>query len=164
MKLTLIDKFGDWLLNLRIVELAQQRSMAMDKIQSLAKPLNDTLFKMFVMRNSAYRKQWEEEIHDLLDKISDTTFGKKRAKFEEDDYMLWLFLFYFEDNKNNPKPNMSHNLSNLLKKYPEESKTNWSIEEFKNFTELFHKHFCSKLESGTYRYEDLENYLEVHEN
>ena len=152
-------KFADWALNTPLLELAQQRNVATDKIESLSKPLNDHLFKLYVMQKSTYRNHWTEEIHNFLDQMNDISWGKKRNKFRSYDYFKWIFEYYFYDNNNKLKLNLNKNLKNILEKYQDEFKINWSVNEFKNMSESFCKYFSQKIENGSYLYEDLEKYL-----
>jgi hypothetical protein len=160
MKLNYLNKFADWVLNTPLLELSQQRSIAIDKIQDLSETLNEHLFKLYVMQKSSNRDHWIDEIHNFLYKINNITWGKKRNKFEEEDYMDWMFKYFFYDNKNQIKLNLNRNLKKLLDKYPNEEKINWNINEFKNISYDFHIHFSTELENGTYDAEDLEKYIE----
>jgi hypothetical protein len=160
MKLSYIDKFIDWISNTPLFELAQQRSIAIDKIEDLSETLNEHLFKLYIMQKSTYRDHWVDEIHNYLFKINNITWGKKRNKFEESDYFDWLFKYFFYDNKNQIKINLNRNLKKLLDNYPNEEKIKWTLNEFKNISNDFHSYFSKKLESGTYDAEDLEKYIE----
>jgi hypothetical protein len=160
MKLTYLDKFADWLLNTPLLELSQHRAIAIDKIGNLSSPLNEHLFKLYVMQKSTYRNHWLQEIHNFLDIVNNTDWGKKRYKFESEDYKKWLCFNYFYDNKGILRKNLKKNLSFMLDKYESEEKTNWNLEEFINMCESFYEYFCPKLENNEYDFDDLEKYLE----
>ena len=152
--------FTDWALNTPIFELALQRNVAMDRIESLSKPINEHLFKLYVMQKSTYREHWIDEIDNFMTQTNDISWGKKRNKFEHDNYFEWMFVYYFYDRNFKLKLNLNRYLKKILEKYPEEDKINWNFNEFRNMVESFYIYFSSKFENGDYEYEDLEKYLE----
>jgi hypothetical protein len=160
MKLSYLDRFADWLMNTPLLELAQARDRAIDKIENLSKPLNEHLFKLYVMQKSSYREHWTDEIDNFLNQANDVEWGKKRHSFEFEDYKKWMFQIYFFDNRNELKINLKRTLSNLLKTYESEEKINWSLEEFIKLCESFYDYFSSKLEKHKYNFDELEKYLE----
>jgi hypothetical protein len=160
MKLTYLDKFADWLLNTPLLELAQERDRKIDKIENLSNPLNEHLFKLYVMQKSSHREHWTDEINNFLFTINNTGWGKKKHKFESSDYKEWLYSEYFYNLKGDLNKNLNKILSNMLKKYESEEKIKWSLKEFMNMCESFYDYFCPKLEATEYEYEDLEKYIE----
>ena len=160
MKLSYLDRFADWLMNTPLLELAQARDRAIDKIENLSNPLNEHLFKLYVMQKSSYRNHWTDEIDNFLNQVNKVEWGKKRHSFESEDYKKWMFYRYFYDNENKLWKNLKRILSNLLKKYESEEKINWSLDEFVNLCESFYDYFSTKLEKKEYNSEDLEKYLE----
>jgi len=152
--------FTDWVLNTPIFELALQRNVAIDKIESLSIPVNEHLFKLYVMQKSTYREHWMDEIDNFMIQINDISWGKKRNKFKFNEYYEWMFTYYFYDRNNIFKNNLKRYLKKILDKYPNEDKIDWNIIEFKNIVESFYIYFSFKLENGSYYYEDLYEYLE----
>lgn len=161
MKLSYLDKFADWLLNRPIVELASERNEKMIKIQEISKPLNEHLFKIYLMPDSSYEKHWKDEVDNFLNIVNDKHWGKK--KYEERDYFEWLFVNYFFESSNDYyiglkeyKGNLNRLLNNISEKYPDEKKIKWNLEEFINMCERFYTFICKELEKLKYGYTTLD--------
>lgn len=149
MKLTLIDKFGDWLLNQRIVEMASEKNEAISKIKSMSETLNEHLFILYVYQLSTSREHWKEEIYIFLRNILKYTWGKKHNRFEAEDYYQWLCEYFFYTN--GEKENIRRIFKGTSKKYEtEEMLNNWSDQEFLNMCERFYKSICPFLEAGNF--------------
>ncbi len=165
MKLTLFDKFGDWLLNLRIVELASQRNEAISKIKSISDTLNKHLFKLYVFQNSVNREHWKDEVYILSLNILKCTWGKKPNRFEAGDYYQWLHAYFFYTN--GEKDNIRRMLRGTLRKYETEKVLkNWSDQEFLNLCDRFYKSITPYLEIGYFSdnyFDDLITMFDLNE-
>ncbi len=147
MKLTLYDKFGDWLLNLRIVELASERNEAISKIKSMSDTLNKHLFKLYVFPISTYREHWKDEILGYSEHIIEQSWGKKHNRFENSDYFEWIFFIYFHVDGH--KRSTKNKMKPILNQYAtEQHLKGWTEDEFYNKCEIFYADLCPLLENG----------------
>jgi hypothetical protein len=158
MKLTFIDKFGDWLLNQRIVELASERNEAISKIKSMSDTLNKHLFKLYVFQNSLDRGHWKDEILGYLEFVIDQSWGKKHARFENTDYFDWLFYLYFHLDSH--KRSIKNKMKQLFNQYEKETTlVGWTEEEFYNKCERFYTNICPFIEQGVIPEDIIESLL-----
>lgn len=167
MKLSLIDKFGDWCLKQPLLELASERMEHILKIKELSNPLNEHLFNIYSMSESTYLSHWIDEIDNFLFQIYNKKCGKK--KFDPNDYYKWLFIDYFygsEENylKNN-QPNFISKINKRLDKmienqYCNELVINHNFNEFVQICERFYKLITLYL---NHAYENLEIELIINE-
>lgn len=161
MKLKLTDKFADWILKQRIVELASERNESISKIRNLSDTFNKHLFKLYVFQKYSSREHWKDEIYSYVTTIvTRYTWGKKRNRFESDDYYDWLFYTYF-NNDDNSKINIKRIYKTILDKYSEEKQLEgWDTEEFYNICDRFYKIICPMLETGFIDDEIIDKALE----
>lgn len=147
MKLRIIDKFADWVLEQKLFELAQQRSITINNIKSYADTLNRHLFKLYIYQDSFYREHWKDEIYNYTFTILNCKWGKDKKWFETDDYYEWLFYDYFNLNSN--RINIKRIFKNTLEKYKFETELKgWNETEYYNLCERFYNLICPFLEKG----------------
>ena len=159
MKLRFIDKFGEWLLNQRIVELASERNSSILDIKHMSDPINKHLFKIYVFQKSTYREHWKSEIYSFLEKVLKSYWGKNK-RFEIDDYYKWLFIDYFFFNNQKSSKKIIYN--NIINKYNcEIPLSGWSEFEFYNLCDSFYNKICVLLENGEFNDEKFEKIIEM---
>lgn len=132
MKLTISDKFSDWCLNQRILELASQRNESIFRIRSLKNTLNEHLFKLYVYQTSIDRNHWKNEIYSHIRTIYGFDWGKKHKRFDIEDYYQWLYLDFFDKLSD-------RYFRKILQEYDKELLIDgWTLLEFKNLCERFY--------------------------
>ena len=164
MKLSIIDRFGEFILKMPIVERASERIEKIGKIKDLSDPLNTHLIKLYLFQNSRDRMHWKDEVEGYLYKISKYSFNKNK-KFDIEDYHRWLFEdFYMEDST------LNHNFLNIkIKKlkrqyFDEKTIENINIDEMVNLMEYFYKRICVHLQknfNGEEIYETLDEFFDI---
>lgn len=163
MKLRLIDKFADWILNQKLFELATQRSTAIDRICDISDTLNSHLFKLYVFPKSQYKSHWENEIENYIKYVSKQGWGKQRKHFEYQDYYDWLFYEFFY-NKYDQRINLNRDYKNILKQYPnEQPRENWNDENFYDKCQIFYKIICVMLEREIIDWDTFDEILQEFE-
>lgn len=159
MKLTYLDKFGEWLLNLRIVELASERNGKKQKIQDLSDTLNFHLIKLCIFQQSSYRNHWKDEIVEYLRKINGFYWGRK--KFERDDYYEWLFVDWFYMNKIEIDiKKVNRVLKKIKSQYLDEVNFSISENEIISIIESFYQNSSVFLEQKTFDYDKVEELID----
>lgn len=135
----IVERFGDWVLSWPVVELASERQEKMIRIQGLSSPLNDHLFKLYVMPGSRCREHWVGEVDEFLSTIDNTTWGN-RKRYRADDYSHWLTDSYFRRGDPYAEKVIRRRFEKILSKYEGEPRIRWSVPEFEAMADRFYSY------------------------
>lgn len=130
--------------------MAFDRKLAMEKIQSLSKNIEDNIIKLCIFEDNLRDQQhWMDELATWFDAINRVTLKSKTPKFTSDDYGDWVFGAFGTTYSDCRLSLLAWKANNQrTKKYPDVKLTNTAVNQLfsavSQLRETFNDLFSSK--------------------